>query len=1011
MGSFFQRKPVRLARLVFRWCRIVVLFGVFLAVAALAYFHLIGLPEFVKQPLLREIRRRGFEARFSEARLAWGPSIVVRNAAFLPIGPSFIPRLSAGRAELALNGNALLRRRLHVDSFSVINGRMQVPLSETNGEELSLDEVGLRVAFLTNQLARLSDFHADFRGIDIRINGDLSDYGVWRRRKPAGSGIKTNAPPPARTLDAYRGQLRRLADILTKYEFRGTPALEINFAAAGQDANSLRAEASFTTGWALTPLGAIENFHLRAACAHILDETGKPIFDMETSADKVATRWGTSDHLSLAASFTRQASSNLEGTVNLAAAGLRAAWGQPPGSNWIRAASLSWDGAVTLPVSNFIPVAMTGKWCVAGADSPWGSAGGVTLEWAGRRFAPGAPGDASWGWWTNIQPYAFEWQAAASNVLTPKLQLESAALRGRWRAPQVTVEELRAQLYHGRLDGGGALDVATRAVDLHAAADFDPHGAEALLTAAARRWIAQYAWQAPPRVQANMRLVLPPWTQRAEGWEADLRSSVQLAGEFSVGPASFRGVSVTSARSHVTYTNRVWGVPDLHAARADGELDVDYTGNETTHEYRFRFDSRLDPADAVSLLSPEQELWLREVHFLQPPEIRAEVRGRWRARQTIAFSGTIAAANCLVHGEAVDELGAAFDYTNNFARASNLRLAKGPARAAADLVVADLASNTIVLTNASGTLDLALVRRVLGTNTPDFLNRVRFDAPLSARADGSFCLTDPRATDLRIAVRGERFHWTNLYADKITGTVRWEGRNVTVTNIEAEAYNSGRLAGWLVFDYSPGRGTPFHTDFSARNIDLSLLARGLTGRSNRLEGRLDARLALSGSLDAGKKTWAGEGYLHVHDALLWDIKIFGLLSPLLNAISPGAGDSRAREASAAFVVANGEVSTDDLEIHGTGLRLLYRGKVDVQKRIHARVEADLLEDTPLFGPFLRLALTPLSKLFEYQITGTLNEPVMKPLYVPKFLLLLLRPFHTLKELLPEAPPPKPKGDK
>ena len=135
--------------------------------------------------------------------------------------------------------------------------------------------------------------------------------------------------------------------------------------------------------------------------------------------------------------------------------------------------------------------------------------------------------------------------------------------------------------------------------------------------------------------------------------------------------------------------------------------------------------------------------------------------------------------------------------------------------------------------------------------------------------------------------------------------------------------------------------------------------------------------------------------------------MFGVLSPLLNAMSPGLGDSRAREATAIFNVADGKVFSDDLEIHSTGVRLLYRGSISMKKQINGRVEADLLHDTPLFGTVLSVVMTPLGKVFEYQITGPLTQPTFKPLYVPKFLMMFLRPFHTLKTLLPEDKPEPP----
>ena len=118
--------------------------------------------------------------------------------------------------------------------------------------------------------------------------------------------------------------------------------------------------------------------------------------------------------------------------------------------------------------------------------------------------------------------------------------------------------------------------------------------------------------------------------------------------------------------------------------------------------------------------------------------------------------------------------------------------------------------------------------------------------------------------------------------------------------------------GWIVFDGGPNRGPDFRADFAARNIDLSSLAAGITGKPNHLEGRLDGHLALEGPDNPERSNWQGRGDIRVHDALLWDIKLFGLFSPVLNMISPGWGHSRVREAAGTFVITNGALSSDDL---------------------------------------------------------------------------------------------------
>ena len=88
------------------------------------------------------------------------------------------------------------------------------------------------------------------------------------------------------------------------------------------------------------------------------------------------------------------------------------------------------------------------------------------------------------------------------------------------------------------------------------------------------------------------------------------------------------------------------------------------------------------------------------------------------------------------------------------------------------------------------------------------------------------------------------------------------------------------------------------------------------------------------------------------------------------------------------------------------MRLQYRGTVDFQGQVHARVEAGLLRDVWLVGPVVSTVLWPVTKLFEYKVTGPLGVPKAEPVYlIPKVMLLPFQfPFHplrTLRGLLPE----------
>src|SRR5208282_635252 len=147
--------------------------------------------------------------------------------------------------------------------------------------------------------------------------------------------------------------------------------------------------------------------------------------------------------------------------------------------------------------------------------------------------------------------------------------------------------------------------------------------------------------------------------------------------------------------------------------------------------------------------------------------------------------------------------------------------------------------------------------------------------------------------------------------------------------------------------------------------------------------------------------WDGFGHANLHDGLLWDIPVFGILSPVLNTVSPGLGNSRATEASVRFAITNGVIYSSSLDIRSTMMRLEYAGTADLQENVNARVTAQLLRNTWVVGPLVSTALWPVSKLFEYHVTGTLKNPKSEPVfYIPRFLLLPLHPIRSLEELFP-----------
>ena len=296
---------------------------------------------------------------------------------------------------------------------------------------------------------------------------------------------------------------------------------------------------------------------------------------------------------------------------------------------------------------------------------------------------------------------------------------------------------------------------------------------------------------------------------------------------------------------------------------------------------------------------------------------------------------------------------------------------------------------------------------LIGDDVAENVAPYKYTDPPEIHLNGSLTLGDIDDADLHFDVAGGQFQWKQFIADKISGRVDWQGPTLLVTNVQADIYR-GRTVGWAYFEFPPDRGADYRFDLAATGIDLQSLVGMMTGKTNHLEGSLQGTWTLSSGNTDNPKTMRGSGNLNVREGLFWDVPIFGIFSPMLNAILPGAGNSRAHDASAQFVVGNGMVYSDNLEIRAPALRMQYRGAVDFEQNVDARVEAELLRDTWLIGRLVSLVLTPLTKLFEYKVTGTLSQPESEPVYIPNVLMMTLRPFHSIKKvLIPDKAAPTP----
>ncbi|MDE3066507.1 MAG: hypothetical protein KGJ60_03050 [Verrucomicrobiota bacterium] len=942
----------RKCRVCFRWFRISVLALVLALLGCAFWLNRIGLPDFLKDALVQSLRARGVEVQFTRLRWRFVRGLVAEDVRLGLTAATGSPTFFVHEAQLRLDYRALLGRHLQVEGLILRDGQFTWPILESNAppRSLTLDHLQTDLRFQTNGTWSLDHFQADFAGARLTLSGEVAHASLIRR-------WPIFHPSHGAAGAVWQARLRQFSDALDQIHFQSAPDLNFSIHGDARDLNSFRLRLTLNASGADTPWGRVQQGRLlvRVAPAPTAGTQATALL----ATDDADTPWCRVRRGRLIVRISSVPAHPPHATLRLEADDAR--------SRWAGARHLELEAGIVRGTSN------------------------------------GPSAGTAWGAWAKIQPYRFDWTAQCTQLRSEKVNADTVACDGNWSAPELRLTRLSADLGGGRLDARGRLNVVTRRFNFTNSSSFDLNAIAGLLTEKTRLWLARFSWAQPPRLRAGGSLTLPAWTNCAPDWRGQVQPTERLAGSFELGRGSFDRVPFDSARSSFSYSNLVWQLPDLAVAQPEGLIQLAGTEDDRTKFYHWHVRGALDPA----VLRPQFET-RKARHALnlftstQPARVDADVWGRLYDYDSIGARGRIALTNFTFRGEAADYFESAAAYTNRVLQCFQPDLRRGGERLTADGITVDFNAQRIYFTNGFSTAEPQAVARAIGPKVGSALAPYHFLQPPTVRVSGYAPLRGDEDADLRFDVDGGPLNWLKLKAAHVSGEARWLGHTLILTNLTASLYG-GNGGGSALFHFHPPRdGAEFQFSAGVTNVDVHRLASELASPSNHLEGVLAGRLVVTRGDTQDWRTWNGRGSADLRNGLLWDIPIFGILSVPLNTIVPGLGSSRATDASAQFVLTNGVIFSDKLEVRSTLMRLDYAGSVDLTGEVNARATARLLRNTWVIGPLISTALWPVSKLFEYRITGTLEAPHSEPLvpYLPQILLWPLHPIRSIEELFP-----------
>lgn len=281
-------------------------------------------------------------------------------------------------------------------------------------------------------------------------------------------------------------------------------------------------------------------------------------------------------------------------------------------------------------------------------------------------------------------------------------------------------------------------------------------------------------------------------------------------------------------------------------------------------------------------------------------------------------------------------------------------------------------------------VDAKAVCGYIGILTNGFFNTIKLESPLIAKATGFFDYGDKTKTDFNINIKSKRIYAKKIYADDVQLLIKGDGLTNYVENLNGNMCDGQITADGYVFAPSHKTSTnqgAYKFNIKLDNVQFDKLVKVFNPYTkSKYNGFLSVNTDLCGHLEKDFiNSMKGTGHIGIKNGQVFSLPIFGGLSKFISKIIPGLDFvMRQSNAKTDFTISNGKAHTDKLRIEGDVLSLTGDGDYYFNKKLDFDIRVKLLKSHTLVGKILGTITYPISKLFEFTVTGTLDNPEWKP---------------------------------
>ena len=378
---------------------------------------------------------------------------------------------------------------------------------------------------------------------------------------------------------------------------------------------------------------------------------------------------------------------------------------------------------------------------------------------------------------------------------------------------------------------------------------------------------------------------------------------------------------------------------------------------------------------------------LGQVDFKSDPGLaRVAFSGDLNDDKAFWLSGPIQGTNLVFRGVPFDSLNAWLTLSNR-----NVRLSGVEARQAGEPVsgwLHILRDPDEVRLDVRGSVQPAALAHLIGPSFERVVSRFRLEPPFNYWTAGKVDTGRGEAHHLQGELMCGRIGYERFDLEKLFAFWTLTGNLLTLPHVEGNL-DGGRISGLVqIADLHSDSNRYFFAEARPDRVSLDrFLDRLRVSRGEREMGLLSGLFSLEGRTGPD---WAaslkGTGEARIQDGKLFQIAFFGGLSKVLSAIIPGFGYAQQTELKTLLAVGDSKVTLSETRLLGNVISAIASGTVGFDRRLNVLVQVKLMKEG-FIAKAVQIISWPITKLFEFKLIGTLDQPDWRPDNLPKELFL------------------------